>query len=101
MAAARALCGAVLALGLAACAPGVSPSPPEATPGPASPRFAAGGVDAAANGAADGYPLGNRSTFFRLPYLVGSHSHLDEIFEPRVVRRSARPSALARAAAVP
>jgi CubicO group peptidase (beta-lactamase class C family) len=92
-----------LALMLAGCAWGVAvaPSPDTATPGPASPRFAAGGVEAAANGAADGYPLGNRSTFFRLPYLVGSHSHLDEIFEARVVRRAARPSALARATAVP
>jgi len=89
----------VLALGLAACAP--PGPPPSATPGPAAPRFSATGVDAAAYGAADGYPLGNRSSFFRLPYLVGSHSHLDEIFEARVVHRAARPSTLARATSVP
>jgi len=101
MAAARTLPVAIcaLALGLAGCA-APTPSPNDAA-GPAAPRFAVRGVEAEANGAADGYPLGNRSTFFRLPYLVGSHSHLDEIFEPRVVRRAARPSALARATAVP
>ena len=69
-----------------------------ASPGPAAPRFTARGFDAEAYGAADGYPLGNRSTFFRVPYLVGSHSHLDEIFEGRVVRRAAKASTLARAA---
>ena len=99
MAPARALPAAVLALVLAACA---APAPPlTATPGPAAPRFAARGVEADVYGAADGYPLGNRSTFFRLPYLVGSHSHLDEIFEAHVVRRAARPSALARATELP
>lgn len=88
---------------LAGCAPPPVPQSAggAAAPGPAAPRFAAGGVEAAAHGAADGYPLGNRSTFFRLPYLVGSHSHLDEIFEARVVRRAVRASALARATAVP
>lgn len=91
--------GLGLTLVLAACAPPVPP--PSATSGPAAPRFAASGVDAVANGAADGYPLGNRSSFFRLPYLIGSHSHLDEIFEARVVRRADRPSTLVRATSVP
>ena len=98
MAPPRALPTALLVLLLAACA---SPPPPSATPGPAAPRFAASGVEAEAYGAADGYPLGNRSTFFRLRYLVGSHSHLDEIFESRVARRAARPSELVRATSVP
>ena len=89
---------ALLALLLAACA---SPPPPSATPGPAAPRFVASGVEAEAYGAADGYPLGNRSTFFRLRYLVGSHSHLDEIFDSRVARRAAHPSELMRATSVP
>jgi CubicO group peptidase (beta-lactamase class C family) len=110
MAAARARPAAVfaLALGLAACAllgggtlAGFPPSPPDATLGPAAPRFAARGFDADAYGAADGYPLGNRSTFFRLPYLVGSHSHLDEVFQAHVVRRAAQPSPLARASSEP
>jgi CubicO group peptidase (beta-lactamase class C family) len=100
MAPARALLAFVAALAWAACA--TPPPPPAAAPpGAAAPRFAPGGVDAPANGAADGYPLGNRSTFFRLPYLVGSHSHLDEIFESRVVRRPPRASVLARAASAP
>jgi len=93
-----ALLGAVM---LAACAAPAPASSGAAAPSPAAARFASDGVDAEAYGVADGYPLGNRSTFFRLPYLVGSHSHLDEIFESRVARRAARPSVLARAATVP
>ena len=95
---ARTLPAIVLALTLAACAP---PPPRSFAPGPAEPRFGGSGAEAAEYGSADGYPLGNRSTFFRLRYLVGSHSHLDEIFEARVARRAARPSALARATSVP
>ena len=101
MAPARTFPAALLALALAACAAPPPPDASSATPGPAAPRFATRGFDAEANGALDGYPLGNRSTFFRLPYLVGSHSHLDEIFESRVVRRAERPSALARATELP
>jgi CubicO group peptidase (beta-lactamase class C family) len=100
---ARALAlGVLLAHGACAsppAAPEAAPAPPGA--GPAAPRFAPGGVEADVYGAADGYPMGNRSTFFRLPYLVGSHSHLDEIFPAHVVRRPARSAPLARAAAVP
>jgi CubicO group peptidase (beta-lactamase class C family) len=77
------------------------PPSPGAAPGPAAPRFTAGGFDAAAYGSDDGYPLGNRSTFCRLTYLVRSHSHLDEIFAARVIRRAARPSVLARATTLP
>ena len=89
------------ALVLAACAGPATTSPDALPAGAAAPRFAPGGFDAQAYGAADGYPAGNRSTFFRVPYLVGSHSHLDEIFEGRVVRRAPRPSTLARAATGP
>ena len=42
-----------------------------------APRFAAGGPDAEVYGASNGYPIGDRTTFFRIPSLVGSHSHLD------------------------
>jgi hypothetical protein len=44
------------------------------------PRFAAGGPDAEEFGADAGYPKGDRATFFSIGALVGSHSHLDEIF---------------------
>jgi CubicO group peptidase (beta-lactamase class C family) len=68
---------------------------------PAAPRFAPGGPDAEAYGASDGYPIGDRSTFFRTPFLVGAFSHLDQVFEGRLVRRATTPSPLARAASEP
>ena len=67
----------------------------------AKPRFAEGGPDAEDYGASHGYPIGDRATFNRIPFLVGSHSHLDQIFEGRLVRRSTTPSLLARAASEP
>ncbi len=66
-----------------------------------APRFAAGGPDAEDYGAAQGFPIGERSTFFTVPYLVGSHSHLDRLFEARTVRGADRPSPLGRAASEP
>jgi CubicO group peptidase (beta-lactamase class C family) len=68
---------------------------------PSAPRFSPGGPDAEDYGASDGYPIGDRSTFFRPPFLVGSHSHLDQVYEGRLVRQAATPSLLARAAAEP
>ena len=63
---------------------------------PSAPRFVAGGPDTEDYGASQGYPIGDRSTYFQIPFLVGSHSHLDQIFEGRVIRRAAAPSRLAR-----
>ena len=63
---------------------------------PSAPRFVAGGPDSEDYGASQGYPIGDRSTFFRIPFLVGSQSHLDQIFEGRVIRRAPAPSRLAR-----
>ena len=71
-------------------------SPPEA-----GPRFASGGPDAEEYGASLGYPKGERGTFLRVPSLVGSLSHLDELFEGRVIAKAATPSRLARAASEP
>jgi CubicO group peptidase (beta-lactamase class C family) len=68
---------------------------------PSAPGFAPSGPDAEDYGASDGYPIGDRSTFFRTPFLVGSHSHLDHVFEGRLVRRATTPSPLARAALEP
>ena len=73
-------------------------SGPSAGPGP---RFAAGGPDAREYGADAGYPIGDQSTYFSLPFLVGSQSHLDQVFEGRIVRRPSTPSPLGRAAAEP
>jgi CubicO group peptidase (beta-lactamase class C family) len=83
-----------LAIALAGCA---TPAPQPATGGP---RFEQGGPDADEQGAHQGYPLGDRRNFFRVPFLVGSQSHQDEIFPSRLIR-AGTPSPLARAASEP
>jgi CubicO group peptidase (beta-lactamase class C family) len=75
-----------------------APAPPSAAPGP---RFEQAGPDADEFGARDGYPVGNRDSFFRIPFLVGSQSHQDEIFPRRSVRRAATASPLVRAPSEP
>ena len=52
-------------------ASGSSPAEPSA---PSAPRFTAGGPDAEDYGASVGYPIGDRSTYFQVSFLVGSHS---------------------------
>jgi CubicO group peptidase (beta-lactamase class C family) len=91
----RRIGAALLAIVAAAC------STPGAPPSSSGPRFDQAGPDADAYGAREGYPLGDRASFFRVPFLVGSQSHLDEIFPGRPVRRAATPSSLARAGSEP
>jgi hypothetical protein len=82
--------------------PGSVSGPSSAEPsGPSAPRFVAGGPDTSEYSASEGYPIGGRSTYFRIPFLVGSHSHLDQVFEGRVIGRAATPSRLARAGGEP
>src|SRR5436190_4215520 len=92
---------------LAGCA---APGAPGARDGIASgspaasapaPRFAPSGPDAEDYGASDGHPTGDRTSFFRTPFLVGSHSQLDQVFEGRLVRRAATPSSVGRAYSEP
>jgi hypothetical protein len=64
----------------------------------AAPRFTADGPNAAEYGARAGYPKGDRTTFWELGSVVGSHSHLDEIFQGRLIRRAPAPSRLVRVA---
>ena len=66
-----------------------------------APRFAEGGPDAEEYGASKGYPIGDRSNWFRTPLLVGSHSHFDQVFEGRTVPQARTPSELKRAAPEP
>jgi CubicO group peptidase (beta-lactamase class C family) len=61
-------------------------------------RFATGGHDAEAYRASAGYPKGDRTTFRDIGSLVGSHSHLDEIFPSRLIRKAPAPSRLVRIA---
>jgi CubicO group peptidase (beta-lactamase class C family) len=79
-------------------APGSSAAEPSAAAGP---RFAQGGPDAEDYGASSGYPVGDRETCPRPTFLVGCHSHFDQVYEGRLVRRATTPSPLARAAAEP
>jgi hypothetical protein len=66
---------------------------PEAEP---PPRFSAGGPDAERYGASAGYPKGDRAAYLQVGSLVGSHSHLDEIFESRRVHKARTASRLMR-----
>jgi CubicO group peptidase (beta-lactamase class C family) len=66
-----------------------------------APRFAAGGPNAEGYGASAGYPKGERTTVFGVPTLVGAHSHLDEIFESRLIRKAPTASRLVRVAEPP
>jgi CubicO group peptidase (beta-lactamase class C family) len=89
---------------LAACAApssrdGGTIAPAAATaPGP---RFSADGPDADDYGGSQGFPIGDRTTFFSIPFLVGSHSQLDRLFEAHAVSRADTPSRLPRAPAEP
>jgi CubicO group peptidase (beta-lactamase class C family) len=65
------------------------------------PLFNPSGPEADVFGAREGYPLGDRVSFFRVPFLVGSQSHMDEIFPRRLVRRADTPSSLPRAKTEP
>ncbi len=55
------------------------------------PVFSSTGPDAAAHGAAAGFPVGTRATASELANLVGTYSHFDELFSSRVVRRAPTP----------
>ena len=63
-----------------------------------SPRFSGGGPDAEKYGATEGYPV---KAISRLPFFVGSFSHLDQLLEGRTIRRAASPSRLLRAPTEP
>ena len=66
----------LLVLVLAALVIGrASPAPPTSAPS-SGPRFAASGPGAEDYGASNGYPIGDRRTFYSIPVLVGSHSHM-------------------------
>jgi CubicO group peptidase (beta-lactamase class C family) len=65
-----------------------------AAPGPV---FSDTGPDAAAYGAAAGFPVGTRATASQLENLVGTYSHFGEIFPSRQVRRATTPWLFKRA----
>ena len=61
------------------------------------PVFSDSGPDAAAYGAAAGYPVGTRATASQLENLVGTYSHFGEMFPSRLVRRATIPWQFKRA----
>jgi CubicO group peptidase (beta-lactamase class C family) len=63
----------------------------------ALPVFSDTGPDAAAFGAAEGYPVGTRQTLNLQRNMVGTYSHYDQVLPARVVPRAPTPSPLARA----
>ncbi len=61
------------------------------------PVFSDTGPDAAAYGAAAGFPVGTRMTASQPGNLVGTYSHFDELIPSRVVRRATTPWLFKRA----
>ncbi len=66
----------------------------EAVPGAV---FSDTGPDAAAYGAAAGFPVATRATASQLENLVGTYSHFDEMFSSRPIRRATTPWLFKRA----
>ena len=92
---------ALLLVALAGCA---SPATtPDAAPRTEeiAPRFVASGPDAEVYGAARAIRSATARRTTTIPVLVGSHSHLDEIFEGRRIRKAPTPSRLGRVPAEP
>lgn len=81
--------------------PPADPSSRAASSPTAAPRFAPSGPNAAHYGEGAGFPMGDRTSFWEVPHIVGSFSHLDQVFEGRLIRKAATPSRLARAASEP
>jgi CubicO group peptidase (beta-lactamase class C family) len=100
-AALRAVAGVLASAALAACgaAPPVAVAPPTAL-GPSA--FNPSGPDAAIYGLTpEGFPRADQVTWWQAPYLVDSHSRLDEIFPAHRVHKPAAPRPLHRAATEP
>ena len=62
----------------------------------AGPVFSETGPDAAAYGAAEGYPVGSRAVPVPQFSMVGTYSHFSEKYPHRIVARAPAPSALTR-----
>jgi CubicO group peptidase (beta-lactamase class C family) len=91
----------ILTAALVGCASPVLPNPDDAIVTGSSgsaPRFAADGPDAEEFGARAGYPI---RAIYDARFFVGAFSHYDQIFEGRLLRRSATPSRLGRASTEP
>ena len=93
---ARHLCSLAFILVVAGSAPSASAQDAatagsrggEAVPGAV---FSDTGPDAAAYGAAAGFPVGTRATASQLENLVGTYSHFVEMFSSRPIRRATTP----------
>jgi CubicO group peptidase (beta-lactamase class C family) len=90
------LCLAAIAFAACSASAPSSSVPPFQAPSITQMRLSPTGPEAEQYGAARGYPVGDRSNYFQTAFLVGSLSHMDEIFEARRVQRAAAPSPLRR-----
>lgn len=91
------MAGVLAGAALAACGAAPPVAPPTAL---AKSAFNPSGPDAAAiyGLTPEGFPRAHQSTWWQAPYLVDSHSRLDEIFPAHRVDKSAAPRPLRRAA---
>jgi CubicO group peptidase (beta-lactamase class C family) len=84
---------------VAACGPAIAGTAPRCATAEHSdgPVFSPSGPDAVRYGAAEGFPIADRSLRFQpgdpyeQKYRVGAYSHLDEIFPTRLIARAAVP----------
>ena len=72
--------------------------PQKPTAGPVSSTT---GPDAAAYGAAEGYPLGSRATSEEVKHLVATYSLFDDLFKSGIVIRAEEPWLFRRVSAEP
>jgi CubicO group peptidase (beta-lactamase class C family) len=77
---------------------GIAAAEDAARPAVTGPVMSDTGPDAAAYGAADGYPLGTMATAAQMQHLVASYSHFDQMTPARTVARAAAPWPFARTA---
>ena len=67
----------------------------------AGPVFSTTGPDAAAYGAAEGYPLGTKATIDEVRHLVASYSRFDDLFMSGIVMRAEETWSFQRAPTEP
>src|SRR5215467_10937635 len=80
---------------------GVAVAQEHQKPADSGPVFSSAGPDAAAYGAAEGYPLGTRATFDEVQHLVAFHSRFDDLIPSGIVMRAAEPWSFRRAPVEP
>jgi hypothetical protein len=97
----RALVLSMVRFGALGICLGVAVAQEPQTPAASRPVFSSSGPDAAAYGAADGYPLGSRATSEEVKHLVATYSLFDDLFISGIVIRAEEPWLFRRAPVEP